>query len=103
MNLNCNEEMEVMFDIYHMDLPVLLLLRPRQHLYATAILKEIPMTIKEFVEKALLGKIGHFKYKQLPEFKVGPCNHFDGNNGNSGNSGNSGDTTKDYEHMRSEL
>ena len=61
------------FDIYKEDVPVLLLLRPKKHLYAIAIVEEITMTVENFVQNALQGKIGHNKYDEMPELKVGKC------------------------------
>ena len=68
--MNCNEELEIAFDIYIMDLPVLLLLRPKRQIYTLAVVKELPTSINEFIEKTLAGKVAHYKYKELPKLNV---------------------------------
>ena len=73
MDLNCNEELEIAFDIYVMDLPVLLLLRPKRQIYTLAVVKELPTSINEFIEKTLAGKVAHYRYKTLPNLNV--CNY----------------------------
>eukprot|EP00794_Sanderia_malayensis_P008113 gene8113-8982_t len=73
LDINCNEAAEMDFDIYAEDCPVLVLLRPKRHLFALAVTNELPISIESFLEKALSGKIGHRKYEKLPELKFGKC------------------------------
>ncbi len=73
LDINCNEETELQFDIYAEDVPVLLLLRPKKQLFAMAAINELPITLEAYLQKALAGKIGHRKYEEIPEFKFGKC------------------------------
>lgn len=73
IDLGCNEEMEMQFDIYSEDVPVFLLLRPKHQIYTSAVIEELTLSIEEFSEKALLGKIAHEKYTKLPAFRIGKC------------------------------
>ena len=74
VDLNCNEELELAFDIYVMDLPVLLILRPKKHIYTMAVVKELSVSVDDFIGQALLGKVAHLKFKKLPKLNVGSCN-----------------------------
>ena len=56
-----------------MDLPVLLLLRPKKQIYTMAIVNELRTPINDFVGQTLMGNIAHFKYKKLPKFNEGSC------------------------------
>ena len=73
IDIQCNEEMEIQFDIYSEDVPVFVLLRPKHQMYTSAVIEELTLSIEEFVEKALIGKIAHQKYTKLPSFRIGKC------------------------------
>ena len=73
IDLQCNEGMEIQFDIYSEDVPVFILLRPKHQMYTSAVIEELTLSIEEFVEKALIGKISHQKYTRLPSFRIGKC------------------------------
>lgn len=73
MNIDCNEDIEMTFDVYIMDLPVLLIVRPKHNLYTTAIVKELDVSLNDYVKQALEGKIGHLKYEKMPKLNLGRC------------------------------
>ena len=73
VDINCNEKLELAFDIYAGDLPVVIILRPKKNLFTIAIIEEMTVKVDQYIEQALSGKIGHAKYKSIPEFTTGKC------------------------------
>ncbi|XP_065070137.1 uncharacterized protein LOC135695103 [Rhopilema esculentum] len=73
VDINCNEKLELAFDIYAGDLPVVIILRPKKNLFTIAIIEEMTVKVDQYIEQALSGKIGHAKYKSIPAFTTGKC------------------------------